>query len=136
MSQQGIGKFPFALLLLASAAACSSEARTQVPAPVSAVQVAPVQVAPEPITLRSSDLLRRDLEGLASRHGLPPPIALMMTRSALGEYFLGILKKLSTLPKAQLTDQDYDDIGMLSEEFERSFRVMRGKMAVNVLNEL
>lgn len=131
-----MGKIPFAaLLLLASTATCSPDAQAQVPAPIPGVQAPPVTVAPEPITLRSSDLLRRDLEGLASRHGLPPPTPLMMTRNALGEYFLAMLKKLSALPKAQLTDQDYDDIGMLSEEFERSFRVMRGKMAVNVLRD-
>lgn len=134
VGQRRIGRFPFALALLTAAAAVSPESQAQVSLP-GAQLPQPVHAAPEPITLRSSDLLRRDLEGLATRHGLPLPDAMMLTRNALGDYFLALLKKLSALPKEQLTDQDYDDIGMLSEEFARSFRVMRGKMAMNVLRD-
>jgi hypothetical protein len=88
-----------------------------------------------PIGIRSVELIQRDLEVLATRHNLPGPRLLVVTRDALGEYFLALLKKLAALPREQLAQQDYDDIGLLTEEFDRSFRVLRGKMTMNTIRD-
>lgn len=93
----------------------------------------PAPGAMPPISLRPVEYLRRDLESLAARHNMPPPAPVLLTRDALGEYFLVLLKRLSALPRERLTNQDYDDIGLLTEEFDRAFRVMKGKIALSTL---
>ncbi len=87
----------------------------------------------KPVTVRSVDMLRRYLNDLADRHQVPPPEITVITRAGLGEYFLALSKKLSELPPKELSDQDYYDIGLLSEEFDDVFRVIKGRVAMQVL---
>ena len=55
-----------------------------------------------------------------------------MTRFDLGQYFLQLMQSLSQLPGDQLTNQDYQDIGILTDEFEDTLQVVKGKLAVQV----
>src|SRR4030095_6428810 len=87
----------------------------------------------QPIQMRSVDMLLRYLNDLAARHRLPPPEPAIITREGLGQYFLAMSKKLSELPANEMTDQDYYDVGLLSEEFDDVFRVIKGRVAMTVL---
>lgn len=82
----------------------------------------------DPIKIKSAEMLRRYIEGLALKAGVPPPPSTVVTHAELGRYFLELLPRLSALPPEKLSSQDLSDIGMLSEEFESSLREVRGNM--------
>jgi hypothetical protein len=88
----------------------------------------------QPLAVRSSDLLMRYIEGLAQRHGVALPNLGSLTRSQLGQVFLDLAQKLSFLPSDQMSKQDYQDIGMLSREFEDVYNEIHGKLAMTVLS--
>ncbi len=87
----------------------------------------------QPVKVRSSEILARYISDLAARHNLPGPDASKMTREQLGQWFLNLAQKLSTLPSSQMSRQDYQDIGMLSREFEDVYNEIHGKLAMTVL---
>ena len=101
------------------------------PPPVDA-QGVNAAAAPIPLNVRSTDILRRYLEDLSARHKLPPPSAMLITRQELGQYFLQLMHKLSELPPESLSVQDYQDIGMLTDEFEDTMQVVKGRLAMQV----
>ncbi|MBK7750687.1 MAG: hypothetical protein IPI39_25970 [Candidatus Obscuribacter sp.] len=83
------------------------------------------------IRLRDIDLVRRDLTSLANRHQLPPPDP-GMTRQQLGKYFFDLISKLSN-SQEQFSEQDYNDIGILTDEFDDVLRRVKGRLALSVL---
>lgn len=90
-----------------------------------------------PVGVTSTDLLRRYLSDLASRHNFEKPPDSLLTRNELGAYFMKLMPRVASLPPERVTEQDYRDIGYLSEEFDDVFRVIKGKLAVQVYkNEL
>lgn len=97
------------------------------PSPDPAPSPTPQTQSLDPITIQSTDKLRRDVENLATKCGLvlpggPTP----MTRSDLGRFFLEMLPKLSSLPPDALATRDLQDIGRLSDEFENSLQEIKG----------
>ncbi len=84
----------------------------------------------QPIKVRNSELLRRDLEGLARRHNLPLPDSTAISHQDLGEYFLRLMPKLAELRPEDFSSQDLYDIGVLTEEFERSIKQVKGTIAL------
>lgn len=114
---------------------CHSQALAQdnLSAPSSGTPSADANALPlkEPITIRSTEMLRRYVEGLANKAGVTLPPNKVVTNAELGKTFLELLPKLSALPPEKLTQQDLEDIGMLSEEFEGSLRQVRGNMLLN-----
>lgn len=90
-----------------------------------------------PLSVASTDVLRRYLVSLSERHKIPPPSPQLITRSELGEYFLRLMRLLAELPRDRLKEEDFHDIGYLSEEFDDVFRVVKGKLAMQVFqNEI
>jgi hypothetical protein len=88
------------------------------------------------IKLRDINLVRRELAGLATRHNMPPPDP-AMTRQQLGKYFFDLISKLSNSQSEQFSEQDYGDIGILTDEFDDVLRRVKGRLALSVLkNEL
>lgn len=85
-----------------------------------------------PISMRSTELLRRDLQVLAQRHQIPTPDLQLMGRQELGQFFLQLMRKLSSVPSDELTNQDYQDIGVLTSEFEDALQVLKGKLAMTI----
>lgn len=85
-------------------------------------------IAQEPISIKSTELLRRYIEPLAAKANVAPPPSTILTHAELGQYFLQLLPKLAELPPGALSDQDLQDVGMLSQEFERSLMQVRGAM--------
>jgi|GEM_PF-1646817 len=83
------------------------------------------------IRLRDIELVRRDLTSLANRHQLPPPDP-GMTRQQLGKYFFDLISKLSN-SQEQFSEQDYNDIGILTDEFDDVLRRVKGRLALSVL---
>ncbi|MBY0547175.1 MAG: carbohydrate porin [Candidatus Obscuribacterales bacterium] len=83
-----------------------------------------------PVGVTSTDVLRRYLTDLAVRHNLEPPSDSLLTRNELGTYFMKMMPRVAGLPSHQITEQDYRDIGYLSEEFDDVFRVVKGKLAI------
>ncbi len=86
----------------------------------------------EQIKLRDINLVRRDLTNLATRHGQPIPAA-NSTRQQLGKYFYDMMNKLASMPQANFSDQDYNDIGILTDDFDDVLRRVKGRMALSVL---
>lgn len=84
------------------------------------------------MSVRSTDILRRYLQDICLRHKLSPPEARLITRSDLGQYFLQLMQTISSLPPGDLTNQDYQDIGILTDEFEDTLQIVKGKLAVQV----
>jgi hypothetical protein len=84
------------------------------------------------IALKSKDLLARYVEALANRHGIKTPDFRSYNREQLGQYFMQMMQKISNLPPEDMTNQDYQDIGMLTEEFEDIVRIMKGRLALTI----
>lgn len=98
----------------------------------------PLAPAPEiaPIALRDINFVRRDLEGLAARHGLPGPPA-GASRQQLGTYYWQTVTTLARLDTNRLNNQDYAEIGRLTHDFEEVVEAVKGKMTMVVAkNEL
>lgn len=90
-----------------------------------------------PVGVTSTDVLRRYLSDLAGRHHFEKPPESLLTRNELGAYFMKLMPRIASIPQEKLSEQDYRDIGYLSEEFDDVFRVVKGKLAVQVYkNEL
>lgn len=83
-----------------------------------------------PIKVTSTEMLRRYVEQLATRHGFPAPPSTMLTRSELGKYYLQLMPRLAALPADQLSAQDLKEIGMLTDEFEDSMQEVKGTIAL------
>ncbi|MBX9688993.1 MAG: carbohydrate porin [Candidatus Obscuribacterales bacterium] len=84
-----------------------------------------------PIALRDLDFVRRDLRNLALRHSLPVPPA-EAGRQQLGLYFWQIVTALAKLPKAQMNQSDYAEIGRLTSDFEELVQEVKGKLTMVV----
>jgi hypothetical protein len=102
---------------LVSSMILSSASWAQAPSPVSA----------QPISVLSTDLLRRYVSDLARRHNIAPPDGSVMTRQELGVFFVKLMQQIAQLPPAQLSDQDFQDIGILQKDFEETLDAMRGR---------
>lgn len=87
----------------------------------------------QPVQVKSTQMLVRYVDDLARRHGISPPELSTMSRSQLGSWFLNLAQKLSALPADQMTRQDYQDIGMLTREFEDVYNEIHGRLAMTVL---
>lgn len=89
------------------------------------------QVPQEPIALRDLNLVRRDLEDLAKRHGIPapPPAA---GRAQLGSFFWQLVTALAKLPREQMSTPDYVEIGRLTNDFEEVVQEVKGKLTMVV----
>lgn len=90
------------------------------------------QATPATVGLTSNDVLRRYMEGLASRLNIAAPPAGLLTRQELGDYFMTMMQKISGLPTSNLTERDFQEIGFLTDEFEDVYRIVKGKLAVQV----
>lgn len=90
-----------------------------------------------PVGVTSTDILHRYLVDLCQRHKLEVPPPQLITRKELGEFFMKLMQKIAQIPADGLTEQDFRDVGYLSEEFDDVFRVVKGKLAVQVFkNEI
>lgn len=98
--------------------------------PAAAPSPAPASTMTEPLKIVSLDVLRRSVEGLAARHGFPPPPSTVLTRSDLGKYYLDLMPKLAALPGDQLTAYDLKEIGQLTDEFSDSMQEIKGTIAL------
>lgn len=94
-------------------------------------QALPDTVQGQSISLRDVDLVRRDLDDLARRHGLQGP-PLGAPRQALGTYFWQIVKSLAKLPREQMNSVDYAEIGRLTNDFEEVVQEVKGKLTMVV----
>jgi hypothetical protein len=83
-----------------------------------------------PVTVKSAEMLGRYLQHIARRHGLQPPAPTDITRAQLGQYFLKLMPQLANVPADQLSRQDLNDIGMLTDEFEDALWQVKGTMAL------
>lgn len=86
----------------------------------------------ESIRLRDINLIRRDLNSLATRHQLPAPDP-QATRQQLGKYFFDIINKLAARPQGNFSEEDYNDIGILTDDFDDVLRRVKGRLALSVL---
>lgn len=84
------------------------------------------------VGVTSTDVLRRYLTELCTRHRIAPPPPQVITRKELGEFFMKVMQKIAEIPQSDLSEQDFHDIGYLSDEFDDVFRVVKGKLAVQV----
>lgn len=84
-----------------------------------------------PIALRNIEFVRRDLDSLARRHGLPPPPE-QLPRQQLGMYYWQLVSTLAKLPPSNMTTQDYVEIGKLTNDFEEVVQEVKGKMTMVV----
>lgn len=103
-----------------------TEGSPSVPSP------APYQ-SPAPIKVISTEVLRRYVEDLSARHGIAPPDASVITRAELGKYFVRLMQQLSTVPPEQFSATDYEQIGILFNEFEDTIQQLRGRMAMALM---
>lgn len=83
-----------------------------------------------PVTVKSAEMLGRYLTHIARRHGIQPPAPTDITRAQLGQYFLKMMPQLANVPADQLSRQDLNDIGMLTDEFEDALWQVKGTMAL------
>lgn len=85
----------------------------------------------EPIALRDLNLVRRDLEDLARRHAqaIPPP---GITREQMGTFFWQLVTTLAKLPREQMGQADYIEIGRLTNDFEEVVQEVKGKLTMVV----
>jgi hypothetical protein len=68
---------------------------------------------------------------------MAPPSPQLLTRNELGEYFMRLMHRIAELPSSSLSQQDFQDIGYLSEEFDDVYRAVKGRLAVQVFkNEI
>ncbi|MBX9689291.1 MAG: carbohydrate porin [Candidatus Obscuribacterales bacterium] len=124
-----------AALLLSSISFCffgQVQAKAQ-----SASNMVPASADPsgqlQPVQVRSTELLARYVADLAARHKIAGPDPSRMNRQQLGEYFMALAQKLGKLPLSEMSRQDYQDIGMLTREFEDVYNEIHGRLAMTVL---
>ncbi len=87
-----------------------------------------------PVKIKSSEMLARYINDLAGRHAIKIPDTSKLSRQQLGEVFLTLAKMLSTLPQGKISKQDFQDIGMLTKEFEDVYNEVHGRLAMTVLS--
>lgn len=86
-----------------------------------------------PMSVADVGVLARYVEGLARRHGLSVEGVDVMNRQQLGQAFLSLTQKLAAMPRDQMTGVDYQEIGMLTREFEDVFNEFHGKLFMSVV---
>lgn len=112
-----------ALSILLTAAPASAQ-----PAPTD-----PLAQTMPPIQMRSNEVLRRYISNLADQHHIAIADISSATRSELAQTFLKLAQQLAALPRTDLTQQDYQDIGSLTREFEDVYDVIHGRLTMNAL---
>lgn len=109
---------------------------TLVPLPAAAQPgpAAQSSVPLSPMSIESVQVLSRYVDSLGRRHGIVIPNLDVMDRQHLGQAFLALTQKLASLPRDQMSAADYQEIGLLTREFEDVFNEFHGKLFMSVVS--
>lgn len=99
------------------------------PLPAGAQALAPMHS----IKFTNSEVLVRYVTDLARRHNIGLPDMQGISRGDLAKIYMELLQRLSALPAQDLSEQDYQDIGFLTREFDDVYNSLHGKLAMTIM---